>query len=450
MKKLLPAFVGCFLLWLLPAGAQNYNVTFTVDLGTAVTPHANGVHIAGDFQSEAGFPNDWEPGTTALTNVQGTNKYTVTVQIPAGTYNYKFVNGDNWGNGMEESIPSECASGGNRTLEVSGDVTAAFCYGSCLNECPASITYHTLTLNIDMRYNCKFNTDGSDSVDFAGPYNNWAGGDYLSDIDGDGIFSIELDSVPEGEFQYKARIIKNLSPDWESGSNKTIMVNSDTVAATRCFGADVAGQCSPIPAPGDVTFRVDLTEEVPAANIYLIGDFTNPPWQGGAIELSPVSGSPGVYEATVEDICPGTIAFKFVNGDVNTPANEEAITDSTCSADNGVGGRNRVFTRPSADPQLIYYKYNTCTDLTVGMVDFQTEQARMIPNPASNGTQLIFSNSTDIYTVSLFNLVGKKHFEKSGVSGNLTIERGTLNAGIYFVQITNAKGQKSVQKLIFN
>ena len=450
-KQLFTVFVSV-LMSMLSLSAQNYNVTFTVDLGSSLTPSASGVHIAGDFQVAAGFPGDWDPSTVLLNNVNGTYKYSVTVQIPAGTYNYKFVNGDAWGGGNEESIPSECNVSGNRSAVVSSDTTLAFCYGSCLAECPTVVNYYSLTLNVDMRYNCKFNTEGTDSVDFAGPYNGWSGGDYLTDVDGDGIYSITLDSVPEGEFTYKARIIKNLSPDWESGQNKTIMITKDTVAQVRCFGADSYGECSAIPAPGDITFRVDLTEEVPAANIYLIGDFTNPAWQGGAIEMDPVSGNPGVYETTVEAICPGKIAFKFVNGDVNTPANEESITDTTCTADNGIGGKNRVFVRPNSEPQLIYYKYNTCTEIEVnlGLKAPVSALPELIPNPAQHSALLVFKESGETYTVNLVNLVGKNVQTINRIRGSYTIERGNLPSGIYFVSVINSKGEKSVQKLIFN
>jgi hypothetical protein len=101
-----------------------------VDGGGTVS--ANGIHVAGDFQSEAGFPGDWDPATTALVNIGGTNKWTVTLNIPAGNYAYKFINGNVWGD--NEDINGDCGTGadGNRALTVSGDASIEYCYNYCV------------------------------------------------------------------------------------------------------------------------------------------------------------------------------------------------------------------------------------------------------------------------------------------------------------------------------
>ena len=72
------------------AWSQNRNVTFQVDM-TGQTVSANGVHIAGDFQSAAGAPGNWDPAATALTQVGTTNIYEVQVSIPDGIYQFKFI-----------------------------------------------------------------------------------------------------------------------------------------------------------------------------------------------------------------------------------------------------------------------------------------------------------------------------------------------------------------------
>ena len=88
---------------------QNRSVTFQVDLGST-SPSANGVHIAGDFQSAAGATGNWKPDETTLTQVGTSTIYSVTVSIPDGRYEYKMLNGDNWPD--EETIPSESQVGG--------------------------------------------------------------------------------------------------------------------------------------------------------------------------------------------------------------------------------------------------------------------------------------------------------------------------------------------------
>lgn len=61
--------------------------TFTVDTG--------GVHVTGNFQDEAGFAADWDPGTTGMTqDVADPSIYWIVVDIPAfQVYEFKFVNG---------------------------------------------------------------------------------------------------------------------------------------------------------------------------------------------------------------------------------------------------------------------------------------------------------------------------------------------------------------------
>jgi len=72
-------------------------VKFSVDMtGQMLSP--NGVHVAGDFQEEAGYEGgDWQSNTTVMTNEAGTEIYSVIVNIPAfAKYEYKFINGDQW------------------------------------------------------------------------------------------------------------------------------------------------------------------------------------------------------------------------------------------------------------------------------------------------------------------------------------------------------------------
>jgi hypothetical protein len=68
-------------------------VVFSVDMtGQTISP--NGVHISGDFQDEAGYPADWESGTTQMLRQGTSDIYSVTVNIPAfRKYEFKFVNG---------------------------------------------------------------------------------------------------------------------------------------------------------------------------------------------------------------------------------------------------------------------------------------------------------------------------------------------------------------------
>src|SRR6185503_10791552 len=75
-------------------GAFAKKVKFSVDMDT-ITINVNGVHVTGDFQDEAGFASDWDPGTTAmLQDVSDPSIYSIVLDIPAfQKYEFKFVNG---------------------------------------------------------------------------------------------------------------------------------------------------------------------------------------------------------------------------------------------------------------------------------------------------------------------------------------------------------------------
>ena len=74
----------------------NVDLTFQVDLSQQ-TISPNGIHVAGNFQGAAGFGSDWNPSSSPMSDPDGDGIYTLTVSVPAGTYQYKFVNGNSWG-----------------------------------------------------------------------------------------------------------------------------------------------------------------------------------------------------------------------------------------------------------------------------------------------------------------------------------------------------------------
>ncbi len=112
---------------------QGVNVTFQVDMSQMVVSPL-GVHLAGDFQG-------WDPSLTLMTDMGG-GIYAITIDLPPGSYTFKFINGNAWG--MDETVPPACGlddGGGifNRSVTIVDDTTlAAICFGQC-NLCqPAS------------------------------------------------------------------------------------------------------------------------------------------------------------------------------------------------------------------------------------------------------------------------------------------------------------------------
>ena len=96
-------FNGC------PQLVKKRRVTFRVDM-SAETPSADGVHVAGNFVA-------WDPGVAMMTDVgNGIYEYETDVLASILTVQYKYVNGNAWGN--EESIPEGCKNGDNNRFEA--------------------------------------------------------------------------------------------------------------------------------------------------------------------------------------------------------------------------------------------------------------------------------------------------------------------------------------------
>lgn len=106
-----------------PCPAQNYNVTFQVDMSQQ-SISGNGVHIAASW-------NGFSPSATTMTH-QGSGVYTHTESLTENTaIEYIFVNGNTTGN--FETVPIACNVNGHRSLNVpNSDVTLPeVCFSSC-------------------------------------------------------------------------------------------------------------------------------------------------------------------------------------------------------------------------------------------------------------------------------------------------------------------------------
>jgi alpha-amylase len=115
------SFVGAILYGANAPAGMNL-VRPLVDLTAEGPVNTNGVHLAGSFQS-------WNTTKNRLYSFE-TNIYETIFYVSAGTYDYKFYNGNSISN--SETVPSTCATNANRTVAVSGDVVLpVVCYSSC-------------------------------------------------------------------------------------------------------------------------------------------------------------------------------------------------------------------------------------------------------------------------------------------------------------------------------
>ena len=114
MKKVYTFFALLFMAGLTYAQVE---VTFRVDM-SVVGASDNGVFVTGNWMDDAGLGGEWqEPGSNQsarLTDDDEDGVYTLTVTLPAGTYQFKYANGAGWPN-------AEAGGGGdNYQADLSG------------------------------------------------------------------------------------------------------------------------------------------------------------------------------------------------------------------------------------------------------------------------------------------------------------------------------------------
>jgi hypothetical protein len=356
MKLLFFSFITC--LFATSLSAQQVSITFQVDM-TEEGANPAGVFIAGSFQG-------WAPGASQLLDSDGDGIFTHTAIVDINTtIQWKYLNGPSWD--YEESVPHACGNpsdNNNRTFDVtdSDEVLDVVCYGSCQACGTAAITTEVtltvLTENI---------TVAGDGMFVAGSLNGWAG-EPMTD-NGDGSWSLTK-ALEATTYEFK---FQNGANGWEEltcGGNRSFsfVENDPAFSVTACFG-QCSETCVIDPDPADITFSVDASQiAVDPAGVYLVGSFTSPAWQAGAVLMSDPDGD-GVYTVTTNVSGAAELQFKFNNGDpyaegVANYAGEESsdFINQGCGVDNGVGGSNRIHSRSGVSETLTTTCFNSFVD----------------------------------------------------------------------------------------
>jgi hypothetical protein len=414
-----------------PAGQKAIQLKVDMALQTV---SSDSVHVAGSFQG-------WDPSKSQMVNFKGVHRY-IAYMNETDTAYFKFVNGNAWGS--DESVPTACQAA---TLGFGGadrfyTDTLSGIYEVCYAQCGPCVVFPTYDITINVDLNSVVACASIDSVTLAGPINGW-GGELMSDPDGDGIYSISYMDVDSGDFQFKARYHLAGVDNWEGGGNKIVTVSSDSVVAPRCFGNDTYGPCATTPPTADVTFIVDFTQAsfTPADTIFLMGTFTG--WNSdSAIVMVPHS-TAGQYIATLSQFCPGTMDYRFSNGDPSDNSNHEPVP-ADCGVDNGVGSYNRFFARTgSAD--TVQHIFGACSFISVE--ENALDAVAIYPNPMTDVATIALGTS-DFYTVRVMDITGRLVAGMDNAQGNVALNASEMGRGMYFVNIANSKGELRTMKVI--
>ena len=426
-----------------PMSTEN-TITFSVDM-SLVNVNSSGVYISGDFMNHLGF-DDWSTDVLQLTSEEGNNIYSITLNgIPDGTYNYKFLNGNSWG--YDENLfglPCSISDGFGsfiRTFSIETGTTQVgpFCY----EECEACDFPVNVTFKVDMT-NEAVSPNG---VHIAGEFQNWdPAASQMSDEDEDGIYELEFElNVGTYEFKYingnnwdgMANDNESIPSSCNVNGNREITVSSDTTIQycyNQCYD-----MCLDYPDPAEIVFTVDMSdEEIESSGVWIIGDFTDPQWQNGRIQMFELDDYPGVYSTSVLVDGPEEINYKFSNGEplLGSPFQDGESFDfasDSCGIPNGIGGWNRSFTRSGFNESVGIFCYNNCencNDLTIDFgigIDEYSDYNELVlyPNPAMD---VVYFNESVDYRI--FATSGSLVLQGTGNQVDIT----SLTRGIYYLK----------------
>jgi pullulanase-type alpha-1,6-glucosidase len=171
----------------------------------AADPQPSAVSVPGDFGAQVGCPGDWQPDCqqVQLSRRGNDDVWTTTVQLAAGSYQYKAALNKSW----DVNYGAGAVAGGpNIGLVVpAGGAAVTFYYDNATH-------WVTDTVNTTM-----VTAAGSFQSELGCPA-DWSPDclrSWLEDPDGDGTFTFTTNAIPAGDYQVKAAL--NLSWDVNYG-----------------------------------------------------------------------------------------------------------------------------------------------------------------------------------------------------------------------------------------
>lgn len=198
----------------------------------------------------------------------------------------------------------------------------------------------------------------------------------------------------------------------------------------------------------EVTFGVDMNGVSgfdPAQGVFVAGAFQG--WTPADGALADDDGN-GVWTRTYM-LAPGTYEYKFGIGN-DWGVNEGGGLSADCGVDDNNGAFNRVI--DVVDAEVVGFMYDSCeeTSLPVSVTNVSTiANVAAFPNPMTASATITFDNaSNDAHDILVTNVAGQVIRSYQGITANaVTIERGTMNPGLYFVTFVNEKGETGSLKL---
>ncbi|MGB2229150.1 MAG: lamin tail domain-containing protein, partial [Flavobacteriales bacterium] len=371
-------------------GSCLYATTFNVDMNCPFNPGAllngsteiNDLFVTGPLLGWAA-----NEGYNQLTDPDGDNIFSVTLDFPAGDIEYKYaVNGfadqenliDDMQNGADCAPVTDYAGYANRLVAAGSSTNDIF--GSC-TICSEQV--------VDVTFSVDVSNESFDYVTIAGTFNGWNNGaNPMNDDDGDGIYTITLQFPPNSAQEYKFLGngnwgIAELFDGSESCTtgpgeyiNRVVQVPGESIVLdTVCYNlceACAPGCTNDTACNYDDSANVDngSCEYVAATELPNCGDDAGEGAELGLFFSGYAEGSSNnkfleIYNPTGDVVSLDGYAFPNVSNAPNVPGEYEYWNAFPAGASIAPGDVY-VIAHPSADPAILAEADHTFTYLSNG------------------------------------------------------------------------------------
>ena len=425
------------------AAAANYNPAATIDDASCLYTTTFNADMS---CADVAFTNPYVTGPwcgwcgaqayNLLTDPDGDGVYSVSVDLAAGTIEYKYMV-DDWAS--QENLVDDMQNGGtcapvtdyanyaNRTTPAGSSTNDA--YGKC-GAC--NVTLYNVTFQVDMnQYAGTFTTP-----EVNGTFNGWCGNCFqMTDANGDNIWEATT-QLAAGAYEYK------FSHDSWTGQ-ETLTEGSTCTITTNGFTNRTLN------LTGDVVLPVVCWESCSACEYPFVGNFAffaggkcNLPWLVSAVVIDPATGQ-GVTDViwsnggTMDTLDVTTVAP--LSGYIPTTFQtgyEVMITIADLS-----GAIQFQTTYPMQYIDGMYYDVTFATPMSpfyydCGAVEELSSKLVIFPNP-SNGNIQINGAFSGPYHVSVIDVNGRIVHKERFQSANAFLNVGHLADGVYQLQLSN-------------
>lgn len=189
-----------------------------------------------------------------------------------------------------------------------------------------------------------------------------------------------------------------------------------------------------------VRFKVDMNNALPvSANGVHVGNNMN---GFNSTDVRLYSFGDNVYEI-INYFVPNSYSYRFFNG--NTAITTETISGS-CSV---FGNRDLTFTKDTMLPTVCFSSCSACVASGLNEFTDNNSHFELFPNPAKNHLTITSSSNEIIKSVQVLSISGQEIYTTTKVmSTTYHLDNLSLSPGMYFVNVSNSKGQAKNLKLI--